>query len=80
MAFDRRFLEVFASRCERREAAEPLAGCSRRLFADLRRIASLLLLELQKQLSSKRLALLATQQKDSVRTPLGVLGGPEEPA
>ena|GEM_PF-3381172 len=57
---------------------EPLGGCSRRLFADLRRIASLLLLKLQKQLSSERLALLATRPKYSVRNLLGVRGGAEE--
>ncbi|MCL2778761.1 MAG: hypothetical protein FWD73_12235, partial [Polyangiaceae bacterium] len=43
-----------------------------------RRIASLLLLKLHKQLSSKRLALLGTRQKYSVRNLLGARGGPEE--
>jgi len=64
-----------ASRATR--GLEPLAGCSRRLFADFLRIASLLLLKLHKQLSSERLALLGTWQKYSVRNVLGVLGGPE---
>ncbi|MCL2726644.1 MAG: hypothetical protein FWD69_19665, partial [Polyangiaceae bacterium] len=42
------------------------------------RIASLLLLKLHKQLSSERLALLATRPKYSVRNLLGVPGGAEE--
>ncbi|MCL2725912.1 MAG: hypothetical protein FWD69_15905, partial [Polyangiaceae bacterium] len=47
-------------------------------MTDLRRIASLFLLELHKQLSSERLALLATRPKYSVRNLLGVRGGAEQ--
>jgi len=47
-------------------------------LVDLRRIASLLLLKLRQQLSSERLALLATRPKYSVRNLLGVPGGAEQ--